>query len=77
MTADPDEDFSAYVAASAIRLRRTAYLLCGDWQRAEDQLQAALVKLYLAWDRVRAHGALDAFVYFDVAYADEADGARV
>jgi RNA polymerase sigma-70 factor (sigma-E family) len=62
MKAETDEDFTAYVAASAIRLRRMAYLLCGDWQRAEDELQAALVKLYLAWNRVRARGALDAFV---------------
>lgn len=62
MEAETDEDFTAYVAASAIRLRRMAYLLCGDWQRAEDELQAALVKLYLSWNRVRARGALDAFV---------------
>lgn len=62
MRADADEEFAAYTAASAARLRRTAYLLCGDWQRAEDELQAALVKLYLSWNRVRARGALDAFV---------------
>ena len=64
MRADTDEEFTAYVAASAVRMRRTAYLLCGDWQRAEDALQAALVKLYLSWDRMRARAreALDAFV---------------
>lgn len=62
MRADADEEFTAYAAASAARLRRTAYLLCGDWQRAEDELQAALVKLYLSWNRVRAREALDAFV---------------
>ena len=57
MRADADEEFTAYAAESATRLRRTAYLLCGDWQRAEDELQAALVKLYLSWHRVRARGA--------------------
>jgi RNA polymerase sigma-70 factor (sigma-E family) len=62
MRANTDEEFTAYVAASAVRMRRVAYLLCGDWQRAEDELQGALVKLYLAWDRVRDRGALDAFV---------------
>jgi RNA polymerase sigma-70 factor (sigma-E family) len=62
MRADADEEFTAYAAESAARLRRTAYLLCGDWQRAEDELQAALVKLYLSWNRVRKRGALDAFV---------------
>jgi DNA-directed RNA polymerase specialized sigma24 family protein len=46
MRADADEEFAAYTAASAARLRRTAYLLCGDWQRAEDELQAALAFLH-------------------------------
>jgi RNA polymerase sigma-70 factor (sigma-E family) len=62
MTAQTDEEFTAYMAESAVRLRRTAYLICGDWQRAEDELQAALVKLYLAWGKVRTRGSLDAFV---------------
>jgi RNA polymerase sigma-70 factor (sigma-E family) len=62
MKAETDEEFTAYVAASALRLRRMAYLLCGDWQRAEDEVQGALVKLYLAWNQVRARGALDAFM---------------
>jgi RNA polymerase sigma-70 factor (sigma-E family) len=57
-----DEEFSAYMAASSVRLRRMAYLLCGDWQRAEDELQAALVKLYLAWNRLQSPAALDGFV---------------
>ncbi|KOX35294.1 ECF subfamily RNA polymerase sigma-24 subunit [Saccharothrix sp. NRRL B-16348] len=34
-------------------MRRTAYLLCGDWHRAEDLVQTALTKLYVAWPRVR------------------------
>src|ERR1051325_2181271 len=34
-------------------MRRTAYLLCGDWHRAEDIVQNALIKLYVAWSRVR------------------------
>ena len=62
MRADAVEEFTAYVAASAPRMRRTAYLVCGDWQRAEDEVQTALVKLYLAWDRVRARSSLDGFV---------------
>jgi RNA polymerase sigma-70 factor (sigma-E family) len=62
MRADAAEEFTAYVAASAARMRRTAYLMCGDWQRAEDEVQTALVKLYLAWDRVRVRQSLDAFV---------------
>ncbi|WP_375430899.1 SigE family RNA polymerase sigma factor [uncultured Friedmanniella sp.] len=47
-----DSEFSAYVAEQRDRLLRTAYLLSGDWARAEDVTQIALSKLYLAWHRV-------------------------
>ena len=55
-TTDADR-FAAYYAARYRTLRRTAYLLCGDWHEAEDLTQAAFVRLYLAWGRVRADGA--------------------
>src|ERR671910_11589 len=55
-TSGPD-GFAAYYAARYRALRRTAYLLCGDWHEAEDLTQAAFVRLYLAWGRVRADGA--------------------
>ena len=60
----PEEDgaFSRYVTARRDHVRRTAYLLCGDWHRAEDLTQIAFVKLYGAWDRVRDPRALDAYV---------------
>jgi RNA polymerase sigma-70 factor (sigma-E family) len=50
------DDFDAYFAARAHALRATAYLLCGDWHRAEDITQVAMTKLYLAWPRLREHG---------------------
>jgi len=62
MRADAVEEFTAYVAACSPRMRRTAFLMCGDWQKAEDEVQTALVKLYLSWDRVRARQSLDSFV---------------
>ncbi len=43
-------------------MRGAAYLMCGDWHRAEDVVQTAFVKLYLAWHRVNAEGALDQYV---------------
>ncbi len=43
-------------------LRRVAYALCGDWHQADDLLQTALVKLYVAWPRVRRSGSEDAYV---------------
>jgi RNA polymerase sigma-70 factor (sigma-E family) len=59
--ADEDE-FTAYVAASSARLRRTAFLICGDWQHAEDAVQNTMVKLYSSWAKVRDRESLDGFV---------------
>ncbi|HEX2771706.1 MAG TPA: SigE family RNA polymerase sigma factor [Micromonosporaceae bacterium] len=49
---DLDEEFREFVAARSFALLRTAYLLCGDWTTAEDLLQTALTKTYLAWKRL-------------------------
>ena len=57
-----DAQFTAYVDARRPTLVRTAYLLCGDWHRAEDLVQQALVKLYLAWPRVTGSGTEDSYV---------------
>lgn len=52
MARDHDEEFVAFADSALPKLTRTAYLLCGDWHRAEDAAQEALVKLYLAWPKV-------------------------
>src|SRR4051794_13349355 len=59
---DQAADFTAYLEARQQRLLRTAYLLTGDRHQAEDLLQTSLAKLYLAWDKVRDRGAVDAYV---------------
>jgi len=59
---EEDAEFAAYVAARRGVVRRTAYLLCNDWHRADDLTQIAFVKLYGAWQRIRDRGALDAYV---------------
>lgn len=56
------EAFRAYVAARSPALLRTAYLLTGSRADAEDLLQTALAKTYLAWDRIREREALDGYV---------------
>lgn len=61
MRTSRDAEFSAYVAARRGHLRRTAYLLCGDWHQAEDLVQTSLTKLYLAWPRVRRDGSPEAY----------------
>ncbi|MET0132504.1 MAG: SigE family RNA polymerase sigma factor [Kibdelosporangium sp.] len=58
---DRDTAFADYFAARSDALRRTAYLLCGDWHRAEDLVQVTFTKLYLAWRRITRHEALDAY----------------
>ncbi|NES13864.1 MULTISPECIES: SigE family RNA polymerase sigma factor [Micromonospora] len=59
---DRDTAFAEYFAARSDAMRGTAYLLCGDWHRAEDLVQTAFTKLYLVWNRVSRHEVLDAYV---------------
>ena len=52
-----DEEFRAYVVTARPALLRTATLLAaGDGHLAEDLVQTALTKLYVAWPRVRRDG---------------------
>jgi RNA polymerase sigma-70 factor (sigma-E family) len=60
--ADRESAYVDYVTARRAHLRRVAYALCGDWHRADDLLQIALVKLYVAWPRIRRTGSEDAYV---------------
>jgi RNA polymerase sigma-70 factor (sigma-E family) len=57
-----DAGFSEYVAAHADQVRFTAYLLCGDWHEAEDLAQTALVRLYLAWERIDRTEPINSYV---------------
>lgn len=57
-----DAAFSDFVAARQTHLRRIAYALCGDWHRADDLLQTALTKLYVAWPRIQHEGGEEAYV---------------
>jgi RNA polymerase sigma-70 factor (sigma-E family) len=57
-----DEEFAAYMAARQPSLLRTAYLLTGDRHAAEDLVQTAFAKLYLAWDKVERREAIDGYV---------------
>jgi RNA polymerase sigma-70 factor (sigma-E family) len=47
-----EDEFHEFVSARSAALLRTAYLLAGDWATAEDLLQTALTKTYLAWKRL-------------------------
>jgi RNA polymerase sigma-70 factor (sigma-E family) len=45
--------FSDLVATRSTALLRTAYLVVGDHQLAQDLVQESLVKTYVAWPRLR------------------------
>ena len=55
MKARDEAEFTEFAAITIRRLRRTAYLMCGDWHRAEDAAQDALVKVYRHWNRIEPH----------------------
>jgi RNA polymerase sigma-70 factor (sigma-E family) len=60
------QEFSEFASVITPRLFRSALLLCGDWQLAEDLVQTTLAKLYVGWTKVcradspqaYAHGTL-------------------
>jgi RNA polymerase sigma-70 factor (sigma-E family) len=54
-------EFTAFVLACQPRLRRTAYLMCGDWGMASDYVQEALIRVYRHWPRLRGDAAAHAY----------------
>jgi RNA polymerase sigma-70 factor (sigma-E family) len=61
MSADQSE-YREFVAHRLDGMRRTAYLLCGDWHTADDLVSVALVKLLRHWRRVSTMEHPDAYV---------------
>lgn len=57
---DP-EAFAGFVAARSGALYRAAYLMVGDAQLAQDLVQEALTKTYIAWPRLRDPGKAEAY----------------
>lgn len=55
---DGDTEFTEFMAAAAPALARTAWLLCGDVHQADELVQQALVRTYLAWPRARQRDPL-------------------
>ena len=52
MRPDEEERFADFVRAHSATLFRTAYLMTGDYQRAEDVLQDSLVRICQRWSRI-------------------------
>jgi RNA polymerase sigma-70 factor (sigma-E family) len=58
---DQDVEFTEYAQARQHYLLRTAYLLCGDSNSAQDLAQEALTNLCKAWPRVRRADSVEAY----------------
>ncbi len=54
---DEEADFDEFMNAQWAPLFRTAYLLTGDYQLAEDLLQTAFAKVFLSWSKVSRMGS--------------------
>ena len=61
MSTRRDEAFTCYVQARLAWLRRVAYLLCQDWQQADDLVQTAITSLYVHWRRASAMESTDGY----------------
>jgi RNA polymerase sigma-70 factor (sigma-E family) len=69
MKARDEAEFTEFAAITLRRLRRTAYLMCGDWHRAEDAAQDALVKVYRRWNRIERKDNLNGYAHRAVVTA--------
>ena len=71
-----EQEFAEYFVARRDAVRRTAYMLCGDWHRADDLAQTAFVALHRRWNKIRDRGALDAYVRRTVVRASIDESRR-
>ena len=55
------EEFTEFAAVASPRLRRAAFLLCGDWHMAENLAQTALAKVFVSWRRIARQDAAHAY----------------
>jgi RNA polymerase sigma-70 factor (sigma-E family) len=55
------EDFAEFAEGASRRLRRMAFLLCGDWHTAEDLTQTTLEKVFVSWRRIKRQDAVSAY----------------
>ena len=56
-----EAEYTDYIRGRLPWLRRVAYLLCQDWQQADDLVQTAITRLYTHWGRARGAASIDAY----------------
>lgn len=57
------KEFTDYALVMRPRLRRQAFLLCGDWHEADDLAQDTLVTLYRRWPELDRRARLDGYAH--------------
>ncbi|MGH8890065.1 MAG: SigE family RNA polymerase sigma factor [Acidothermaceae bacterium] len=62
MNAGDEADFRNFAESNMRGLRRTAFLLCGDWHHADDVVQTVLAKLYANWTKIQRRERVEAYV---------------
>lgn len=55
-------EFTDHFDRCADSMRFTAFLLCGNWHEAEDVVQSAFMKLYLAGPKLARRDGIDAYL---------------
>src|SRR5215469_7652838 len=71
-----EDEFVQFAEAVAPRLRRTAFLLCGDWHTAEDLAQTTLAKVFASWRRIRDGNAVSAYAMRTLLNSYLAEGRK-
>jgi RNA polymerase sigma-70 factor (sigma-E family) len=60
-SAEARERFREYAVGAQPHLRRSAYLLCGNWHTAEDLVQTTFGRLFRSWPKVLRADSVDAY----------------
>lgn len=55
-------DFELFTRKVRPRLRRTAFLMCGDWYQADDLAQSVLLTVYQRWGGLRDREELSGYL---------------
>ena len=70
------DEFTVFAQARQGHMRRLAFLLCGNWDDAQDLAQTALLNLCLHWNRVRRADAVDAYAHKVLIHAYLSDSKK-
>jgi RNA polymerase sigma-70 factor (sigma-E family) len=70
------DEFTSFAQARQGHMRRLAFLLCGNWDDAQDLAQTALLNLCLHWNRVRRADKVDAYAHKVLIHAYLSDSKK-